>query len=258
MIELVTTVQYPLLRGIALILTLLQGCHLIGRGFDLAPNGFILLALRLNCLLQVDDFFTQLFLAGSNGFHPGICCYRLITGSSKFPIIVDLMLAFPRIILREPGQLATLILFMQPVIDTGLFGMPGQRLELCLNLAQDILHAYKVILGICQFPDRLLLAVPVFRDAGGLLKECPPLFRPGIEDIINAVLADDAHAIMSDAGIREKVIDILQTTAGTVDVELALAAPIEATGHDYLAEINRQCAIIGKEQGYFRYAQCLA
>ena len=114
-----------------------------------------------------------------------------------------------------------LILPVQIIVDARLFRVFRQRLQLYLDLMADISHAHEIVFRILQFFQGFPLAVAIFRDSRRFLKKSAPILRLAVEDIIDAVLADDAHAVMPDARIREEVVDVLQTAAGAVDIELA-------------------------------------
>ena len=133
-----------------------------------------------------------------------------------------------------------------------LLRMARERLELRLDLLHDVLHAQQVVLGIRELPHRLALAVAELRDARRLLEEGAAILRAAVEDILHAVLADDAHAVVTDARIREELVDILEAAARTVDEVLALATAVEAARHRHLAEIDGQRAVVVEDQRDFR------
>ena len=141
---------------------------------------------------------------------------------------------------------------MQGIVLARLLRMARERLELRLDLLHDVLHAQQVVLGIRELPHRLALAVAELRDARRLLEEGAAILRAAVEDILHAVLADDAHAVVTDARIREELVDILEAAARTVDEVLALATAVEAARHRHLAEIDGQRAVVVEDQRDFR------
>ena len=63
---------------------------------------------------------------------------------------------------------------------------------------------------------------------------------------------------MADTGVSKEVIDVLQAAARAVDVKFTFPAAVETAGHDHFAEIYRQGAVVGKEQGNLCHAQRFA
>ena len=78
----------------------------------------------------------------------------------------------------------------------------------------------------------------VLGDAGGLLKDLPPVAALGGEDLVDLPLADDRVALLAHAGIQEELRHVLQPDGLAVDVVLALAAAVVAPGHGHLSFLH--------------------
>ena len=126
--------------------------------------------------------------------------------------------------------------------------MARKWLELCLNLVHDIFHADEIVFRLRNLSHGLTLARLVLCDTGRLLKKGTALFRTTVQNIIDTVLTDDAHAFMTDASIGKEIVDILQAAFPTVDIIRTFAAPIEAACYADLLKIQGQRAIIFKDK----------
>ena len=127
-----------------------------------------------------------------------------------------------------------------------------------LDFMDDIRNAQQVLLGLIQLAHGLPLACTVLRDTGCFLKEKPPFLRLAVQDFIHAVLPDNAHAIVPETRISKKLIDILQTTAGLIDVKFTFAGAEETACNLNLLEVHRQLAVIIKNKRNLRYTQRMA
>ena len=108
----------------------------------------------------------------------------------------------------------------------GLFRLRGERLKLCRMRVHDIIQTYEVTLVLTQLAQSLLLARAVLCDASSFLKEYAAVFGAAVEDIVQSVLSDDAHAVMSDARIRKELVDVLNTAARIIEIHLAVAVAV--------------------------------
>ena len=84
----------------------------------------------------------------------------------------------------------------------GHLGLPAQRLELAAQLGGEVLHPGEVGLHRVELAERLLLALAVLEDAGGLLDEAAALLRAGGQDGVELALADDDVHLAADAASR--------------------------------------------------------
>ena len=74
-----------------------------------------------------------------------------------------------------------------------------------------------------ELAERLLLALAVLEDAGGLLDEGPAVLGAGVQDGVELALADDDVHLAADAGVGQQLLDVEQAAGVAVDGVLALA-----------------------------------
>ncbi len=115
-----------------------------------------------------------------------------------------------------------------------------ERLELAAQLADQVGQADQVLLHAGQLAQRLLLAAPVLVDAGGLLDGGAAVLRPSLEDVFEAVLADDGVQLTADAAVGEQLLHVQQPARRAVDRVLALAGAVQQPGDGDLGEVDRQ------------------
>ena len=72
--------------------------------------------------------------------------------------------------------------------------LAAQRLELAADLAEQVGQPGQVALGRVQLAQRLLLALAVLEDAGGLLDEAAAVLRGGVQDRVELALARRSRA----------------------------------------------------------------
>ncbi len=122
----------------------------------------------------------------------------------------------------------------------GDLGLPAQRLELTAQLGDEVLDTVQVGLHGVQLPQRLLLALAVLQDAGGLLDERPAVLRAGVQHLVELALADDDVHLAADAGVRQQLLDVEQAAGVAVDGVLALAAPEHQAADRDLGVVDRE------------------
>ena len=82
-----------------------------------------------------------------------------------------------------------------------------------------------------------LLAVAVFGNAGGLLKNFPAVVAFQGENLVNAPLADVGIALPPQAGVHKQLVDVLEPGGLFVDIVFAITAAIIAAGDHHLVGI---------------------
>ncbi len=94
-----------------------------------------------------------------------------------------------------------------------------------------------------ELAERLLLALAVLEDAGGLLDEGAAVLGAAGEDGVELALADDDVHLAADAGVAEQLLDVEQPDLVAVDLVLALAGAVHAAGDRHLGVGDRQGAV---------------
>ena len=140
---------------------------------------------------------------------------------------------------REPdGDLQQPQFIPEDEVALGSLRLLPQGLHLELQLRDLVVDAQEVFLRPLQLALGLLLPVAVLGDAGGLLKDLPPVAALGGEDLVDLPLADDGVALLAHAGIQKELRHVLQPDGLAVDVVLALAAAVVAPGHGHLSFLH--------------------
>ena len=125
----------------------------------------------------------------------------------------------------------------------GLLGLPLQRADLALELGEDVRHTREVRFLVAELLLGEGLPALELHDADGLIEEVTTLLRLTGEDLVDLALSDDGVAVLTDTGIVEKLVDVLQTTLRAVQHVLRLARAVETTGNRHLVVIDIQDAV---------------
>src|SRR2546423_15501267 len=80
------------------------------------------------------------------------------------------------------------------LVALGFAGLPLQRTDLALYLADEVGHPQKILLRVFEFPERFLFLRFVFGDARGLLKNHAPIFWLARKNLGDVSLRHDAVA----------------------------------------------------------------
>ena len=118
----------------------------------------------------------------------------------------------------------------QRLVAPRLAGLPLERDDLALDLAEDVREPQEVGLGLLQLADGLALVGLELGDAAGFFEYLPAILGAGAEDLVDAALLHEGVGAGADAGIHEQPLDVLQPAGGLVDEVLALAGAEHATG----------------------------
>ena len=92
----------------------------------------------------------------------------------------------------------------------GHLGLAAERLELAADLAEQVAEPGQVAVGGVELAERLLLALAVLEDAGGLLDEAAAVLGGRVQDRVELALADDHVHLAADAGVGEQLLDVEQ------------------------------------------------
>ena len=136
------------------------------------------------------------------------------------------------------GNLLNAQLVPQHQVAPGRLRLLAQGLHLQLQLLNLVVDAEKILLCLFQLPLRLLLPVTEAGDAGGLLKDLPPVGALIGNDLGDTALADDGIAVPAQAGVHEQVVDVLQAHLLPVDIILTVTAAVILAGEHDLAAVR--------------------
>ena len=122
----------------------------------------------------------------------------------------------------------------------GDLGLATERLELAPDLAEQVVEAGQVAVGGVELAERLLLALAVLEDAGGLLDEAAPVLRRRVQDRVELALADDDVHLAADAGVAQQLLDVEQAARAAVDGVLRAAVAEHRAADRDLGVVDRQ------------------
>jgi hypothetical protein len=109
--------------------------------------------------------------------------------------------------------------------------------------AGEVLQPGEVGLHRVELAQRLLLALAVLEDAGGLLDEAAPVLGPGRTAPRRAALADDDVQLAADAAVAHQLLHVDQPAAAAVDGVLRRAVAEHQPGDADLGVLDRQRAV---------------
>ncbi len=125
----------------------------------------------------------------------------------------------------------------------GDLGLAAEGLELAADLAEQVLQPGQVALGAVQLAERLLLALAVLEDTGGLLDEAATVLGRRVQDRVELALADDHVHLAADAGVGQQLLDVEQPARGAVDGVLRAAVAEHRAADRDLGVLDRQGAV---------------
>ena len=137
------------------------------------------------------------------------------------------------------------------VADVGLYGgrAPGdlglspERLELAADLAEQVAQPGQVAVGRVELAERLLLALAVLEDAGGLLDEPTTVLGGRVQDRVELALPDDHVHLPADARVREELLHVEQPAVVSVDRVFRPAVAEHGPADRHLGVLDRERAV---------------
>ena len=84
----------------------------------------------------------------------------------------------------------------------------AQRRELPADFPGQVAEPLEVGLHRLQLADGLLLAPPVFEDAGGFFDEAPAVLGSGVQDPVQLSLPHDDVHFAAEPGVGEEFLDV--------------------------------------------------
>ena len=172
----------------------------------------------------------------------------LLCGDVLLEAFVALLVAGDRLSCKRNAQ--HLVVLLGLIKAFGLLGLPLQRLQVLLNLKEEVFHPVQIGIGIIELAQGFLLAHLKLGDARGLLKERAAGAFLVIEDIVHHLELDDRIAVAADPRIHEEVGDVLEAAGDTIEQVLALAAAVVAARDRHGSVLGGEDVFgIGKGEG---------
>ena len=211
------------LQGVMLMCSLLQDGDFAVCLLDLRPQRVVLLRLLLQFFFQNEDRLIEFFLLHIQQAHLRLGSQSLIAHRLDLARAVCTLLLELTLTLEKFRQGAALVNRLHLIMAARFLGAFSKRLDLHLDLLHDIADAHEIPLHVLKLAHRFALAVAVLRDSRSFFEIKSALLRLAVQNLVDAVLPDDAHAIAPKPRIGEKIVDVLQTAARLVDEKLTFA-----------------------------------
>ena len=120
----------------------------------------------------------------------------------------------------------------------------------------NVTQAHEVSIVVAQLAECLLFARAVFRDPCSFLEKNTPIFRTAVKDVVQAILPDDAHTIVSNPRVGKQLIYILDTAAGIIQIYFTVPIAIQPTlDHNLLVVDGQRLIRIVKYKNYLCHTQ---
>ena len=116
-------------------------------------------------------------------------------------------------------------------IFLGLSGLLLQRSDLTGDLTEDVVDADKIRLLILELFQGGCFSPLEFHDACRFIEELSAFLRFAAEDLLDLSLSDNGIAFFSDSRVIEKLVDVAEPAAPSVELILAFAGAIKLS-HD--------------------------
>ena len=194
---------------------------------DLAPEPVELLrarAYRLLGLGEADPMFLRCELTlGEVRLERG---HLILERSEGTGLTLDLFEQTLPLVGGE-GQLEDALGLLQPLVARGPLRLPLEGRDLSPNLTEHVVHARQVLLGRAHLalglaPSRLVLA-----DPGCLFDQAAAILGLRRDDLGDLALLDDRVSAQADAGVAEKVVNVLEARGRLVHQVLGFTGAIE-------------------------------
>ena len=232
----------PGLQDGAFTLLLVEHCLLPGNGVAL------LLQLQV-CLVELErQLIRELIKAVEGGV--------LLLQGSRCCRIVPLGLLGGRgqslEILEPQGNFQPLERLPKGEVLLRLLRLHPEGLHLEFQFGDLIADSGEVVLGGCQAPLGLLLAVAVLGNARRLLEDLPAVGALHGQNLIDPALADVGVALLAKTRIHEHLIDIPKAGRLAIDIVFTLPRAVIPPGDHHLGRVHRKRAIgiIENQRGF--------
>ena len=119
-----------------------------------------------------------------------------------------------------------------------------QGLDAAAQFFQDVVNAIQVFQRAGQLALGFLLAHAESADARRFFKHLAAILTFIGQDIVDTTLADIGIAVLAHAGIVEKLLDILESAGGFIEIVFAVAVAVQPAGDGHLGKLGFQRAIL--------------
>ncbi len=126
------------------------------------------------------------------------------------------------------------------VVPLGLPGLLLERLQVLVDLKEQVAYAVEVGVGALELAQRLFFAHPELADTRRLLKQVAARVVLVVEQVVDHLELDDGVAVRGNAGVHEQVGDVFEPTGDAVELVLAVARAVVAAGNGYLRVFGGQ------------------
>ncbi len=142
-------------------------------------------------------------------------------------------------ILQEEYIHIQILQFFPPAqIRPGRLGLALQRTQLFFQLRQNVVDTYQVLLLVFQLCLSGRLPALEFHDSRRFVKKFSALLRFAAQDFVDLSLPDDGVALLTDTGIIEQFIYILQTAGTSVNQIFTFSGTVNTPCHRHLIKVN--------------------
>ena len=154
-----------------------------------------------------------------------------------------------RVMIAAPGKRQMTQPVIEPLVTHRLRRLAAETADLPAHLADHVGDARHVLVRQRELLQRLTPLRLVLRDAGRLFEDRAPLLGLRRQDLVDLALRHDRVAGPANAGVHEKLLDVLQSARLAVERVLALPVAVHATHDLDLVKFAAELLLaIGQEQ----------
>ena len=148
------------------------------------------------------------------------------------------------------------------LVAAGLASLALERADLPLHLADEVIDAQQVLVGVLELAERLLLLRLELRDARRLLEHHAPVLGLALDDLRDVALRHDGVTGLPHPRAHEELLNVAQAARHLVDVILRAAVAEDAPRDGDLVESHLDaCRLellgihVADGQGNLRHAE---
>ncbi len=121
-----------------------------------------------------------------------------------------------------------------------MLGLLGEPARLRPELAEDVVHASEIRLGLPELFLRPAPASLVPPDAGDLFEQRPALLGPEREGLVDHALPDEQEGVLREVTRIQEVDEVLEADALAVQQVVVLAGPVQPPPEFHDPVVDRQ------------------